>query len=388
MWLFIEATDVWLFRDGRPFDAGSDHRAGSHFPPAPTTIQGAIRAQVLALNSIALAAYRRGKGIPDDVSVQIGNPQGGGPGEMRLRGPFLGQQQADGSVMPYFPCPADVLHVNSSDIKKLVPLFPDENPPFATNWPADNLQPLTFDPQVAGDETPEGSQAWISAKALQAYLAGNISTDSFSPKEVGQAAEMEADLDATRQFGAIHLKRATSLFTSEYRLGIGVDGNRKRPSDGMLYTITYVRPHENVGLLVEVMGLDEAAWGRSGLLSLGGEGRAARYTIITAPAAWPQHQPDGRKLYLASPTYFSHGWQPAAWSTYFANAGNLQSAVVRRHQLIGGWELAANQPKPMQRYVPAGSVYYFDGRLEDPQKPVCDDTEAARIGFGLTFIGR
>jgi CRISPR-associated protein Cmr3 len=43
MQLFLEALDVWLFRDGRPFDAGSDHRARSLFPPYPTVIQGVIR---------------------------------------------------------------------------------------------------------------------------------------------------------------------------------------------------------------------------------------------------------------------------------------------------------------------------------------------------------
>ncbi|HXG18262.1 MAG TPA: type III-B CRISPR module-associated Cmr3 family protein, partial [Methylomirabilota bacterium] len=43
MYLFLEAIDVWLFRDGRPFDARSDHRAESLFPPYPSVMQGAIR---------------------------------------------------------------------------------------------------------------------------------------------------------------------------------------------------------------------------------------------------------------------------------------------------------------------------------------------------------
>jgi CRISPR-associated protein Cmr3 len=37
--------------------------------------------------------------------------------------------------------------------------------------------------------------------------------------------------------------------------------------------------------------------------------------------------------------------------------------VPRRSVSIGGWNMAKNQPKPMRKAVPAGSVYYF--RLEN-----------------------
>lgn len=47
MRLFIRPVDVWLFRDGKPFDAASDHRARSLFPPYPSTMQGVIRSKAL-----------------------------------------------------------------------------------------------------------------------------------------------------------------------------------------------------------------------------------------------------------------------------------------------------------------------------------------------------
>ena len=31
-WLFIEPTDVWFFRDGRPFPTGGGHTARGIFP--------------------------------------------------------------------------------------------------------------------------------------------------------------------------------------------------------------------------------------------------------------------------------------------------------------------------------------------------------------------
>jgi len=56
--LFFEAVDVWLFRDGRPFTAGSDHVAHSVFPPYPSVMQGAIRSNQLVLLNVDLKAHR------------------------------------------------------------------------------------------------------------------------------------------------------------------------------------------------------------------------------------------------------------------------------------------------------------------------------------------
>ena len=173
--------------------------------------------------------------------------------------------------------------------------------------------------------------------------------------------------------------------------GLVWNGKGKRPLDGMLYTTTYVRPRTGVGLLVKVTGLEETKWQEEshGLLSLGGEGRAATYTVLDSPVFWPESQ-KGSKLYLATPTQFDEGWQAGNWKDYFAGANQLKSAAVRRHQLIGGWDLANERPKPMKRYVPAGAVYTFSGELEtsEVEQPICDDKDAGRIGFGTAFVGR
>ena len=62
MQLFLEAVDVWLFRDGRPFDAGQDHSAVSRFPPYPTVIQGAIRSHHLVQTGVNLTGLANGGG--------------------------------------------------------------------------------------------------------------------------------------------------------------------------------------------------------------------------------------------------------------------------------------------------------------------------------------
>ncbi|MCA9919542.1 MAG: hypothetical protein KC445_16395, partial [Anaerolineales bacterium] len=152
MWLFLEATDVWLFRDGRPFDAGSDHRANSSFPPSPTTIQGAIRTELLQKYGVPFREYAAGAAVPDEVTSQIGTAAKPG-GKLRLRGPFLGKRQADDKIMPYFPTPADILHIKKDARRCLVPLRPAPQPAFYTNWPTDatELSPCLYDEALVGN---------------------------------------------------------------------------------------------------------------------------------------------------------------------------------------------------------------------------------------------
>ncbi|NHZ71478.1 MAG: type III-B CRISPR module-associated protein Cmr3 [Aquificales bacterium] len=411
MWLFIEATDVWLFRDGRPFDAGSDHRAASIFPPSPTTIQGAIRSKLLSLYDIDFADYAQGKVVRDDVVDQIGAAVNGKQGKMRLRGPFIAKRQDndDNEIMPYFPTPADILQVNKDEnkqknqkeIHRLLPLKPNAEALFTANWPVDMPQmlPCTYDEALADGEKPEGGMTWISALGMKAYLAGNISTESFAPSKKDReaygkwVANEEKKLDAAGKLGHVHLKGANYFFSSEYRLGIGIDGKHKRPSDGKLYTATFIRPHKDVGLLVEVTGLVESQWPQTGALSLGGERKSAQYTRIDQPAHWPANTANGNKLIFATPTQFDGGWQTKDWQPHFLEA-ELTAAIVGRPQLIGGWDMAQNRPKPMRRYVPATAVYFFAAPLqhnnntEAANGTICDDKDAGRIGFGTTFIGR
>jgi CRISPR-associated protein Cmr3 len=235
---------------------------------------------------------------------------------------------------------------------------------------------------------------------MASYLAGKISPDNFAPPDDSSIpykiwlAQKEKELDEAGQVGYPHLKKPGFFYKEENRLGIGIEDEQKRPSDGKLYTANFIRPKNDVGLLVEVTGLDEAEWQDGGVLSLGGERKTAHYSVVEL-AHWPTSADDGNKLYLATPTLFERGWQPEDWSAYFAQAVTPTAALVGRPKLVGGWDMAGNRPKPMQRYVPASSVYFFNEVLRAESKesetanvPVCDDQTAGQIGFGTTFIGR
>ena len=101
------------------------------------------------------------------------------------------------------------------------------------------------------------------------------------------------------------------------------------------------------------------------------------------------------KVVFLTPAYFRYGWLPdAAW---FVDA--LQAVAVTHPTCLGGWDLAHQKPRPIRRYVPAGSVYYLE--FPDDWRPegllICDqpltDSNTSielplhRLGLGHVAIG-
>lgn len=118
--------------------------------------------------------------------------------------------------------------------------------------------------------------------------------------------------------------------------------------------------------------------------------------MITDPHPFPSAEiPKGNaKIYFATPTFFKYGWLPNDWSKFFDGNFQLAAAAVDKPISVGGIDLAKsyrnshNMHKPARRYVPAGSVYFFDGKLKlkSNLQAVTDDGE--NLGFGQIIIGR
>lgn len=375
-WLFIEPADVWLFRDGKPFDAGSDHRARSLFPPNPTTIQGVIRSKLLMASSVPLPAYARKDSAAQAVADQIGWPGDRPP--FALRGPFIARGVRDPNsdkvqqVTAYLPLPADVVKIG----QQFQILRPLRDSPFRANWPQDSLLPLWY----RTTRPISDASGWLEWNALLASLNG-------SPPTKDQVFNDER------------------LFVHESRFGVGIDSRMKRPQEGLLYQVEFVRPREEIGLLVEVDDSRSAAkiqLPADGLTSIGGESRGGRYEAVSfapPPNPWPTPDQDGKtrlKLYCATPAWFARGWQAADWSNWLSGTNlRLVSAAVKRAQFIGGARIdtesqAGNFQKAMYRYVPAGSVFFFeaDGPIGYTGGPVTDSPDDGQIGFGQVLAGK
>lgn len=356
MQLFLEPLDVWLFRDGRPFDAGSDHRARSLFPPYPSVIQGVIRSHQLVVQGIDLRNRQQivaAVGTADDLL------------ELRLRGPFLARRERSGgreAILHYLPQPADAVSIDR-ETHTVRPAASPERPGegLLTSAPTTHLLSLR-------DEPAKGeANLWLRQDELARYLQGTT----------------------------VNGTTAAALYERESRFGIGLDGATRTAREGALYEAEFIRPCPGVGLLVEVQGYD--GWPDQGVLRIGGEGRAAAFTQVTV-APWPAPPdplPRRFKLYLATPARFDGGWQPAGgdWGGFFAGEVRLVAAAIGRYESIGGFDLAAaphGAHKPAYRYVPAGSVYYFetdgDARLRPDLLQAAVTDHGAAMGFGQILI--
>lgn len=350
MALFLSPVDVWLFRDGRPFDAGDDHYARSLFPPYPSVMQGAIRSHHLVVKGVNLRD-------PSAIAEAVGDAEHFG--SLRLRGPFIARRDAGGKLTPYFPAPADAAPCDDSHLQAISPL-PASACRVLTSL--DVQLPMLFFPHAGVEAEKRDLGGWLTGEQLRRCLQGE----------------------------PVEPARADALFTFEHRYGIGMDSDRRATQEGRLYAAEFVRLCNDVGLYVEVQGYE--GWPEAGVMRIGGEGHGAHFTKVDA-IAWPAPSaplPPRFKLYCASPTYFTQGWRPDSWSRFFDGDVTLHAVALRGYESRGGYDMTGSGQKPARRYVPAGSVYYFshDGsaRLKSTLINNAITDRWPEIGFGQVII--
>lgn len=372
-WIFIEPSDVWLFRNGRPFSAGEGHVARSLFPPSPLTVQGALRSLILGHSNVDWSDFRDQNGsAAKTVAEKIGHPlkkDTASPlGSFGMGGPFLACRQQD-KITRFTPLPSNVRRVKGTE--RYVQLIPTRGINFETNWPVHlpNWAPL-WSPEEADLGKTEG-EPWLSESDLHNYL----NNETFAVTERDE------------------------LFTSEPRFGIGLDYVTGRPEESLLYQAEFIRPNTDVGLLIQLKESFDLP-SKTGILQLGGEARAARYREVASSNlninAGLTEPAQRLKVVFLTPAYFNEGWLPANqdWSPFFGGASvRLVAASIGTPTLVGGWDVARREPKCMRSYVPAGSVYFFesDSPLLPPNEPITetppDDLDRGRLGFGQIAVG-
>jgi CRISPR-associated protein Cmr3 len=375
MRIFIEPTEPLLFRTGRPFDAGESNFAESIFPPTPETIQGAIRAMIAAHTTLVNSTMSLAARFSTDILTKlIGNQSS--YGRFRITGLALGKRiKEDDPVERLFPAPAFLMRVKFQGDKDptIVQLKPEALSGVTSNMP-DEMQLLT--PPDFGGRELEGkpkSLGWLTEENLQVALNAQ---DDFPP-----------------------IKAESDFYTPEPRLGIGMQNDTKTTQTGYLYQVQMIRMEPGYGFIVDIrlseennpdkladdsktqedLGLPNKGW-----LTLGGEQRAAHFTVLGITSQ--KVQLPGKRVYLATPAYFTKGWQPQAGS--FTLDHKLIAAAVNNPVSIGGWQLNSNNAggnsKTTRRCVPAGSVYYFDKPVSVTQ-PLTE--YGWQIGYGIAYTG-
>ncbi len=367
-WVFIEASDVWLFRDNKPFSAQQNFVAQGQFPPTPMTIQGAVRTHFLenALLSEGRSwgDYRRGN-VSSSIIQTVGLPAFDGQhatqGSLHITGPFVARLNNDGTVERLLPAPLDLL---AQKIENTNPeayryrlLTPAKGCDFATELPFEGWRPLE-----GGGHGFKETQGWLSESDFMHYLKGDVSkVEHLSDKRV---------------------------FALENRVGLALDYGRRSHIESMFYQAEFVRPCDQVGLLIHV---DHPVFTNNGYLSLGGESRSGHFQVVNNMKPLPQTGSGKVKIVLLTPAYFSEGWMPENndWSPW-VGGGKLVSVVVGKSHSISGWDMAANRPKPLRHYVPAGSVFFFENAdvqgIPFTATPP-NSLDHGAIGFGTFAVG-
>lgn len=139
---------------------------------------------------------------------------------------------------------------------------------------------------------------------------------------------------------------------------------------------------------------------QKGLLRLGAENKLASFKeltrgLITRPSIAFGTDTDF-KIYIATPAIFINGYYPTEIFKKAKVEVELLTCAVGKYLNVGGFDMQKREPKPMQKAVPAGSVYYCrmrSGNLHDLlielQREGISETEQSRKeGFGIAYLAK
>lgn len=361
-WLFIQANDVLMFRDSKPFAAGQNFRARSIFPPTPRTMQGVIRSHYLEIHGVDWHAYAR-REVDPRILDAIGGPDG--LGALTLEGPFVAQATGQGqTVTRLVRAPLDLFEHKDKSESSHTPIIlaPQATASFQANAPFEGWRPLGAAGSMNMTEY-ENAMGWLDENAFQAYLNG-------------------------KPPAAIIPDRC--VFEREPRVGIGLNAGRT-VQGSLFYEVEFIRPQKDIGLLV---GMNAGLFPvEQGVIAIGGEGRSGHYRKVSyTPPAHTSAAPGRIKIVLLTPAYFSGGWQPANgdWSPWLGPNARLVSMAIGKPLLISGWDLAHKLPRALHHYLPAGSVFFFED-AQAPSRPFTEtpseSPDAGAMGFGAYATG-
>jgi len=360
MWYKIKPLDTLFFRDGRPFSMGAETWANPIFPPYPSTVYGAIRTWII-FEKGSLKDFKEGK-----FKEELGTPSE--KGSLKIKGPFI---YFNNNI--YLPVPFDCLKTETEKNNLFYISWMNRPEFFISDYPLENILVNRND---FGLEECDG---FLVISSLKDYLIHSDPILQFTKKK--------------------------EIFLEEKKTGIKRSRKTLSSEEGHLYRIPMIRLKKEASLFVEINGLRNYPEGE--VLQIGGEGKTAKIEKIENDDPLKvlrdlnfNFENKVFKLYFATPAIFNKGWLPD-WidektfeGSYNKIRLKLVACSIGKFNLIGGWDLANNRPKPMYKAVPSGSVYYFK---------ILDDTPAERIkevfhlknisdmnpeeGFGLSLVG-
>jgi CRISPR-associated protein Cmr3 len=397
IWL-VEPRDPLIVRDGRPFGPDPGAWATSLPFPFPSTIAGGVRARS-GLDENGAFKY-----APQDKE-QLERLK-----KISIRGPLLVQLEDESNDIAkdewLVPLPHDVqfFAAGSSGLARLLRLVPLQSPADART-----------------DFDREGQERHL-------LFVGHVDRTLRKPlssklRYLHWCQFQNWLIDPARlenEHGVILSDLETALgrndLVRDQRLHVSMDNDRDAGKDGLLFgtsglEFTYPgdvpRLHnaKRLALAVDVDGETVAP----GVTGFAGERRMVVWRKSEAqlpecPSEIEQAIKHDRqcRLILLTPGCFADGYYPVTWlHTHAERLGihiDVRAIVVRRPQVVSGWDLELRKPKPARRLVPAGTVMFLSLRGGDDaalsswiseiwMHCVSDGEQDRRDGFGLAALG-
>lgn len=347
----IKAFDTLFFRDGKPFTMEDESWAEGIFPPPPSVIYGALRAAYFANHPEEL-----GKANENDDPTK----------NLKIKD-FAFYIQEKGYV--YYPVPADFAAKKMENKEKWQIFRMQIRDNVLTSKP---MLPLCADPKE--DKLESVSGFYLTGDLLDEYMQG-------------------FNIDETQ------VLRLNEQISVEPKIGIGRNYQTKTSNDGRLYRLG-MRRLKDLSILVDFEGLELP---EKGIVRLGGEGKTAYYSKSDFDSSSRKIDDASKRfiVYFRTPAIFEkNGYYPDSFDGNFSCEINgrkyrIVSMAMDKPLSIGGWDMKANRPKPMKKFVPAGTVYivecdsetaFQDFKNDFETKEFCKE-EYSRQGYGLYFAG-
>lgn len=334
---FIEALDVLFLRGNKLFgDPGSFGE--SLVPPWPSVVAGALRSRMLVDAGIDLADFASG----NSVHPELGSPDA--PGPFTVTAFQLARRRDNGTLEVFFTPPADLVLSTNEDghpcVSSIKSVAIDKR--LMTSSPLSQLPVLGMPKRC---KPMKGY--WLTESGWKHYINGGTPP-------------------------ARDWCRSDELWSLDHRVGVGLDTATRHVVKGRLFSMQAVAMKYGVGFLASVSGALPPA---SGMLRLGGDGRAAAIHSVSYVTPEPDYDAISKsrrcRLVLATPGIFSEGWklpgtQKDGYFSMDGIRGHIVCAAVPRAETVSGWDMAQRKPKPAQKTVLPGTVYWMDDLEAEP----------------------
>jgi len=357
---YIKPQDVLSFRDSRPFGSTEEHKLHLSFPPSPATIYGALRTSLLSTVNDAFFSFQN---IPPEVKNLVGDENRFGALAINDFSLVYGNERI-------YPTPNDILKIkskNKDDFEVVIAAPAELKNNITTNKPAETGR-LSLPPseKVVFYEQPPG---FIRHSGMVKYLtAQKLDRNDFLP--------------------------ADEFFQSEHRTGIRINKRTRTVEEGALFSVEFARMNDRSSFYIEVN--TEL---KPGVIKLGGEGRSAALSPANLTCGFPElNAANGIKLITVTPLFSKSGFYPDAEitekiKTLTGFPVELISASVRGYKPVGGWNIVKGSSKPLKRYIPEGSVFYFrtdnanNNLINSKIINISPSEDESKQSFGLVIIG-